>query len=77
MESADRLFELAKHLKPEELSRLVTLLEEHLASVEKSSDRTRSYARTLALFGTAHSDWSDVSSQKGKHLAEVYATRRG
>jgi len=77
MESADKLFELAKHLKPEELSRLVSLLEEHLASVELSLDKARSYTRTLALSGTAHSDWTDVSSQKGKHLAEVYATRHG
>ena len=77
MESADKLFEQAKRLKPEELSKLVSLLEEFLASVELSSDKTRSYTRTLALSGTAQSDWSDVSSNKGKHLAEVYATRRG
>jgi len=77
MESADKLFELAKRLKLEELSKLVALLEDYLASVEGSPDRARSYAHTLALSGTAHSDWSDVSSQKGKHLAEVYATSRG
>ena len=35
-----------------------------------------SYARSLALAGTAHSDYVDVSSHKGKHLAEVYAPRR-
>jgi hypothetical protein len=34
-----------------------------------------SYAHTLALAGTAHSGWTDVSSHKGKHLAEVYAPR--
>jgi hypothetical protein len=77
METAYKLFEHAKRLKREELSELVMLLEEYLTSVEKSSDGTRSYTRTLALSGTAHSDWRDVSSQKGKHLAEVYATRRG
>ena len=77
MESADKLFEQAKRLKPEELSRLVSRLEQFLASVELSSDKARSYTRMLALSGTAHSDWSDVSSHKGKHLAEVYATRLG
>jgi hypothetical protein len=77
MEKVDKLFEQAKQLKPEELSKFVSLPEEHLVSVELSLDKARSYTRMLALSGTAHSDWSDVSSQKGKHLAEVYATRRG
>ncbi len=43
----------------------------------KKKRRVISYARTLALAGTAHSNWTDVSSHKGKHLAEVYATRHG
>lgn len=77
METADKLFKLAKRLKLEELSKLLMLLEEYLASVEKGPGRARSYGHTLALSGRAYSDWSDVSSQKGKHLAEVYATRRG
>jgi hypothetical protein len=77
MESVDELFEQAKRLKPEELSKLVVRLEEHLASIEENSHKSRSFARMLALSGIGHSDWSDVSSHKGKHLAEVYATRRG
>jgi len=77
METADKLFERAKHLKPEELLKLMVRLEEHLASIEESSDKSRSFARMLALSGIGHSDWSDVSSHKGKHLAEVYAPRRG
>jgi hypothetical protein len=77
METADKLFEQAKRLKRGELSRLVALLQDYLESAEESSDGTRSYVRTLALSGTAQSDWTDVSSQKGKHLARAYATRRG
>jgi len=76
METADKLFEQAKLLKPEELSKLVVLLEEHVASMQEGSDKSRSFARLLALSGIGHSDWSDVSSHKGKHLAEVYAPRR-
>jgi hypothetical protein len=76
MESVEKLFEQAKRFKPEEISRLVSLLEEHLASVESSADKSPSFARMLALSGIGHSDWSDVSSHKGKHLAEVYAPRR-
>ena len=33
------------------------------------------YARTLALSGMAHSGLIDVSSNKGKYLAEAYALR--
>ena len=31
------------------------------------------YARLLALAGTMHSDYTDVSTDKYKHLAEIYA----
>jgi hypothetical protein len=76
MQKVDKLFEQAKQLQPEELSKLVSLLEEHLASVELSSNKARSFARMLALSGIGRSDWSDVSSHKGKHLAEIYAPRQ-
>ena len=38
--------------------------------------RKTSYARTLALAGMGHSDLTDVSLHKGKHLADVYSGRR-
>jgi hypothetical protein len=76
VESVDELFEQAKCLQPEELSRLVLLLEEHLAANEGSSHKSRSFAQLLDLSGIGRSDWSDVSSHKGRHLAEVYAPRR-
>lgn len=77
MEAADKLFEKAKRLKPEELSELVARLEEYLSAVapEERSKGARSYAASLALSGKADSDWTDVSSHKGRHLAEVYAQR--
>lgn len=78
MESADKLFERAKRLKPEELSDLVARLDEYLSSSpsDESSKSTQSYARSLALSGTGDADRSDVSSHKGRYLAEVYASRR-
>jgi hypothetical protein len=78
MESADKLFERAKRLKPEELSELVARLDEYLSSSasDESSKSARSYARSLALSGAGDADWTDVSSHKGHHLAEVYASRR-
>ena len=77
MESADKLFEKAKRLKPEELSELVARLDEYLLSSasDESSKGERSYAGSLALSGTADADWTDVSSHKGRHLAEVYGSR--
>jgi hypothetical protein len=80
MGTVDELFDEAKRLKPEELLRLAARLDEHVSSVaaelapsEKEKGR---YARTLALSGTGHADWSDVSARKGKHLADTYAARR-
>ena len=77
MESADKLFEKAKRLKPEELSQLVARLDEYLLSsaLDESSKGARSYARSLTLSGTADADWTDVSLHKGRHLAEVYGSR--
>ena len=77
MESADKLFEKAKRLKPEELSELITRLDEYLLSSasDESSKGARSYVRSLALSGTADADWTDVSSHKGRHLAEAYGSR--
>ena len=42
---------------------------------DESSKRARSYVRSLALSGTADADWTDVSSHKGRHLAEAYGSR--
>lgn len=72
----EKLLARAKHLKPDQLSELVARIEDYLASLASRKRTKPSYARTLALAGTADSDWTDVSSNKGKHLAEVYAPRR-
>ncbi len=78
MKTVDQLLDQAKRLKQEELLRLAAKLEEYasaLAAKSAPSEKGR-YTRTLALSGTGHADRSDVSSSKGKHLAEVYAPRR-
>ena len=72
------MFERAKRLKPEELSDLVARLDEYLSSApaDENAKSARSYVRSLALSGTGDADWIDVSSHKGRHLAEVNASRR-
>jgi hypothetical protein len=39
------------------------------------SERPGPYAMSLALAGTAHSNYTDVSTDKYRHLAEIYADR--
>ena len=80
MSSVEDIFERAKLLKRAELSRLITRLDEYLAASErkKTSRKKRPlYAGTLSLSGTAQSDYTDVSTNKYKHLAEIYATKHG
>jgi hypothetical protein len=78
METADKLFEKAKRLKPEDLSDLIARLTEYISSPspEAGSKHGHSYARSIALSGIADSDWSDVSSSKGRHLADAYGPGR-
>jgi hypothetical protein len=75
MEASDKLFDQAKRLKPEQLSELVARIEEYLSLLGSKNGSKCSYARSLALAGTADSSWTDVSSHKAKHLAQVYAKR--
>jgi hypothetical protein len=79
MKTEDELFEQAKRLKRAELLRLAHRLDEYASSltVEGAVSEKGPYARTLALSGAGRGDSSDVSSNKGKHLAEAYAPRRG
>ena len=77
MESADKLFERAKRLKSDEPFELVARLDEYLsAPADENAKSACSYVRSLALSGTGDADQTDVSSHKGRHLAEVYASRR-
>ena len=78
MRTLDEILRRAKRLKPDELSRLVSQLDELLLS-DANGDRAAHrgpYRRTLALSGVARSESTDVSTHKGKHLARAYAARR-
>lgn len=79
MRVLDDILQRAKRLRREELSRLVGKLDEYLSlpSDEKRAHEKGPYARTLALSGAARSASADVSSHKGKHIADAYVSRRG
>jgi hypothetical protein len=70
-QTADEILQQAKRLTPDERRRLA---EELLASLEQrdaseaSLNEERPYWRWLAAAGSAHSDYTDLSTEKYKHV---------
>jgi hypothetical protein len=81
MRTAEEIIEQAKQLPLEERRRVLGALEVSLDEEEEASTTKAQlegpYSRTLAAAGIGHSDFSDVSSNKGKHLAEAYGPKHG
>jgi hypothetical protein len=78
MRTVDEILEQAKRLAPRERRRLIDELEESLPIEEAEEGEPAWLAamgRWLALGGTGHSDYTGVSSDKYKHLAEIYADK--
>jgi len=83
MEKLERMIEQARRLPAKDRRRLIAALNKSVGNGRKTMTPTRRpkkrrrgegpYARSLALAGTARSDFSDVSSDKYKHLADIYA----
>lgn len=79
MRTVDEILKRARELSPEERRKLVDSLEEGLADEQAASSEAAlvsALERWLSLAGTGHSDFSDVSSDKYKHLATVYADEK-
>jgi hypothetical protein len=80
MSAVENLLEQAGRLSARERRRLVDRLEHSLlrevAGIRRTSAR-RPYARSLALAGTVHTNFSDVSSNKYRHVGEAVARRYG
>lgn len=80
MPTVEELLEQAKHLPPRDRWRLIARIEDSIAEQVEAPVEVPSRSRGLAMFiamaGTAHSDFTDVSTNKGKHLAEIYAGKR-
>jgi hypothetical protein len=79
MRSVDDILKQANGLSPKERRKLIDSLEEGLSD-EQATDpeaaRLAGLARWLSRAGTGHSDFTDVSSDKYKHLAAVYADEK-
>jgi hypothetical protein len=55
------------------LKELQVLVEEKPKEKQKTEEGP--YARSLALAGTVHTSFTDISADKYKYLAEVYANK--
>ena len=68
------LKEAKRRLSPGDLAELRAKVPRVLES-EEGADENGPYARSLAASGTGHTDFPDVSSNKQKHLGDVYAPK--
>ena len=84
MEKLERIIEQARQLPVNSRRKLIAELKKSLTNgkrtakpaTRRAKEKPRGagpYATSLALAGTAHSDYTDVSSDKYKHLADIYA----
>ena len=79
MRKVDEILKQASALSPAERRNLIDTLEEGLTDEQVSSAVGAHHAgleRWLARAGTGHSDFTDVSSEKYKHIAAVYADEK-
>jgi hypothetical protein len=79
MQTLDEILETLRKLPPDERAQVraeLDTLEQTEAIQESSPDNGTALREWLALAGTFHSDYSDVASDKYKHLADVYSDER-
>ncbi len=80
MRTVDDLLEQAKHLPPQARRELRDKLDESLEEEKHPPEEKANegpYASLLKSAGSAHSLFPDVAQNKNKHLAEIYAPKRG
>jgi hypothetical protein len=75
MQTVEEILEQARRLSSQDRRRLVEELEGSLAGEPgvEQPPLEGPYTRSLALAGTAHTDFMDVSADKYRHLAAAYA----
>ena len=77
MDSVEALIERARQLPRADRQRVIKAVEDSLGEETTITSGTAEgpYERSLALAGTMHTDFTDVSTDKYKHLAAVYASQ--
>ena len=78
MRSIDEILKQAAGFSAQERRKLIDTLEEGLADEQETDAAARlaGLEGWLSRAGTGHSDFTDVSSDKYKHLAAVYADKK-
>jgi hypothetical protein len=73
--TVEEILDQVRRLPEEERQRLVADLQADHARPASEDRRRAAMRRWLARAGTGHADVDDVSSNKNRHLAEIYATK--
>ena len=71
----EEILDQVRHLSEEERQRLVADLQATAGRTPSEDRRRATMRRWLARAGTGHADVDDVSSNKSRYLAEIYATK--
>ena len=76
MTKVEKLFKEANELPEADRLRLLEAVERSLLSADaEPASRPGSYASLISIAGSAPSEFSDVSTEKCRHLAGAYAPR--
>jgi hypothetical protein len=76
MQTLAEIVEAARRLSDDERRRLVEALQDNGRQEPIDEQRRDAMSSWLGLAGTFHSAFTDVSTEKYKHLADVYADER-
>jgi hypothetical protein len=75
MQTLEEILKAARRLPDPERRRLIEELENGGGAEAAEARRKAALDQFLAMAGTAHSDVTDLSENKNKYLAEIYATK--
>lgn len=76
MQTTDEILDAARRLSEDERRQLVEALQGQRREAPIESQRREAMSTWVGCAGVFHSDFTDVSTQKYRHLADVYADER-
>lgn len=76
MPTIEEILQAARRLSEPERRRLLEALQASAREEPIEEQRRDTMLSWIALAGTFHSNFTDVSTEKYKHLADVYADER-
>lgn len=76
MPTVEELLEAARHLSDGDRRRLIKALQDDSREEPIEGQRREALSSWVELAGRFHSDVTDISTDKYRHLADVYADER-